>query len=778
MASIRNEWSGASLASGRYRVGERLGRGGMGTVYKARDTRLLADVVVKVPHGAILEDEGFAARFEAEIHTLAQLSHPQIVKVTDVDRHDGVPFFVMQYLPGGSLEDRRRSGPPPDGFPVILDPRDLASWLPGIAGALDYLHERGFVHRDVKPANILFDARGNPFLSDFGVIKVLASAEPELTRRAQTGAGMVLGTAEYMAPEQVMGEAVDGRADQYALAVSVYELLCGRRPFEDATTTKLFVMQIKDEPPALEAFAPWIPAEVSRAVLKGLAKEREGRYPSCDALAGAVREAVAATLCNRPSRVRLRCPSCGKSMSLPSEKFELLRQRPRVFPCPACQAPIRGEKTVQFSGEGPAGTGVSISTSAFNAAVPNRTVVERPGTLVERIGTVVELPGSGLERSGTVLEASGTMIERNFTTLEPSLSLSPPGAGPSPGKWPVWLIGGLAAGVTAIGIVVGSTLAKSRPTPPPSPTTPVPVLAASTAPGPVPAPASSSPAGVPAGVVASPGPKPEVAKVAAKPAPAPKPTPLPAPEPKRIASLGSKPPAPARTYEHLKTPQILKDVRSSPARFVGKEVELRHLYLIGEVRRVETSAGATRTLAISEPDLDIRVRDGLAGARPRGGTEVVLDIHPSLAAQLDAMPRASSLENLAVPTVQVDREPGEEEPRIRVVRLEFLKSYTPVVYHAGFKGDLRLNYETLVIEPGKASESKGSRDLWTRNERLGFLETRLSKAYDRNRSLQFKAIALSIASAQNAIASRAAQAEFARQNAIQADVRKIMSGGR
>src|SRR5262249_46080616 len=159
-----------------------------------------ADVVVKVPRQAMMEDPEFAGRFTREIRSLVQLSHPHIVKVTDVGEWEGSPFAVMQFLPGGSLEDRRPIGA--GGHPLPCEPKEVPGWLGAVAGALDYVHAQGYVHRDVKPANILFDGDGHAFLSDFGVAKVLSSsAAAGGSRTAMTGAGMVLGTPEYMAPE-------------------------------------------------------------------------------------------------------------------------------------------------------------------------------------------------------------------------------------------------------------------------------------------------------------------------------------------------------------------------------------------------------------------------------------------------------------------------------------------------------------------------------------------------------------------------------------------------
>src|SRR4051794_1480310 len=167
------DWVGLTL-DGRYAVTAKLGEGGMGFVYRARDTRLNCDVVVKVPRAAMLEGAGFRERFTAEVGALVRLAHPHVVRVTDFGQHDRVPFAVMQFLPGGSLDDRR----PKDahGHPKPVSPRTLAEWLPAVAEGLDFVHQQGYVHRDIKPANILFDAYKNAYISDFGVAKVVSAA--------------------------------------------------------------------------------------------------------------------------------------------------------------------------------------------------------------------------------------------------------------------------------------------------------------------------------------------------------------------------------------------------------------------------------------------------------------------------------------------------------------------------------------------------------------------------------------------------------------------------
>ena len=186
MTMIDSDWNGSSVSDGRYLITAKLGEGGMGIVYRARDTRLGMDVVIKVPRQVMLADPEFAGRFAREIRSLVKLSHPGIVKITDVGEYQGLPFAVLQYLPGGSLEDREGG---PGKRATVADPTSLSDWLPGIASALDYIHSQGYVHRDVKPANILFDAQGYAFLGDFGVIKVLTATEDSKIARSATAQG-------------------------------------------------------------------------------------------------------------------------------------------------------------------------------------------------------------------------------------------------------------------------------------------------------------------------------------------------------------------------------------------------------------------------------------------------------------------------------------------------------------------------------------------------------------------------------------------------------------
>jgi hypothetical protein len=423
------DWEGLTLSGGRYRITAKLGEGGMGFVYRALDQNIDAEVVIKVPRQAMMDDPEFAGRFTREIRSLVKLSHPHIVKVSDVGTVEGVPFAVMQFLPGGSLEDQRPVGP--DGRALACDPRKISGWLGAVADALDYIHTQGWVHRDVKPGNILFDSQGHAFLSDFGVAKALASspsAAPSQT--AATGAGMVLGTPEYMAPELIMGEPFDGRVDQYALAITVYELLCGRRPFEDETKTKVLVLHTSKLPPALTEWSNAFPEKLSQVVLKGLAKDPAARYPRCADLARAVAAAVEG-LAAQDGRVRLKCTACGRTASMPAADFARLKESGKRAPCPACKTPIDVSSAVHVApGASPGGTmKFSIAGNPGEYALSSETLPAAGGTaafnpLAGPSGTLASPATAHAAPGGTMAlsaqtkpvprQGSGTLIERTL----------------------------------------------------------------------------------------------------------------------------------------------------------------------------------------------------------------------------------------------------------------------------------------------------------------------------------------------------------------------------
>ncbi|MDJ0973237.1 MAG: serine/threonine-protein kinase [Planctomycetota bacterium] len=270
-----------ALLKHRYQVEDKLGQGGMATIYKALDTELGRQVVVKVPLPTIMQTEGFKERFEGEIRGLIDVEHPHVVSILARGEHEHVPYFVTQFCSGGNLEDRIE-----EAKAHRLDPKAITPWLPKIADALDFIHQKGIVHRDIKPANILFDDAGNVYLSDFGVAKALGPQDAGLT-----ATGLTLGSPEYMAPEQVANDDLGPPADQYALAVTVYECLSGTFPFTGDNPLTVLAKKCSEPAPSL-AKEHDVPREISDVVMRALEADPEDRFENCTAFAAAFEVAL------------------------------------------------------------------------------------------------------------------------------------------------------------------------------------------------------------------------------------------------------------------------------------------------------------------------------------------------------------------------------------------------------------------------------------------------------------------------------------------------------
>lgn len=279
--SMSTNLSGQTIAGGRYRVDARLGTGSMGHVFRAKDHNLETDVVIKVPTLARLEIEEFRNRFLQESRFLVKLTHPHIVRILDVGEHGTVPYFVMQYIGGGSLETRIYPEPT---RPAPQSLAQVAEWLPRMSDALDFVHGRGFIHRDIKPANILFDEFGHAYLSDFGLSRLV---HPDEDNSRMTAAGAVVGTPNYVAPEVVLGMKYDGRADQYSLAMTIYEALTGLVPLEGPSPSATMVNQTSKVPPPPSQHNPVVPAAVDAVILRALSKSAGKRFPNCQEFSNA-----------------------------------------------------------------------------------------------------------------------------------------------------------------------------------------------------------------------------------------------------------------------------------------------------------------------------------------------------------------------------------------------------------------------------------------------------------------------------------------------------------
>jgi serine/threonine-protein kinase len=261
---------GTELAG--YGIESLLGWGGMSVVYLAEDLRLKRRVALKLLTARLAEDESFRDRFLRESELAASIDHPNIVPIYEAGTTEELLYIAMRYVEGRDLKERLQLG--------RLDPGEAIGIVAQVASALDAAHARGLVHRDVKPSNVLLDTGARPdgsdhvYLADFG-----------LTQRVSEGAGIgedgqLLGTIDYVAPEQIAGEEIDGRADVYSLGCVLYECLVGQPPFRSDSDLAVVFAHLEAEPPPPSAGRPELPAALDAVIARALAKEPEQRYPS------------------------------------------------------------------------------------------------------------------------------------------------------------------------------------------------------------------------------------------------------------------------------------------------------------------------------------------------------------------------------------------------------------------------------------------------------------------------------------------------------------------
>ena len=251
---------------GPYRIIAQIGQGGMATVYRAYHAAMDRDVAIKVLPQQLAESSEFSARFRQEARTIAGLEHPHILPVYDHGESDGLPYLVMRCLDAGTLKDRLGKG--------RLPLNEIDRLFSQLADALDYAHARGVVHRDLKPSNALLDARGNLFLADFGIAKLLESD------KHFTSTGALVGTPAYMSPEQAQGHKVDQRTDIYSLGIILYEMVTGQVPYEAETPLAVILKHINEALPLPSSVYPSISPAIERVILKALAKNPDDRFAS------------------------------------------------------------------------------------------------------------------------------------------------------------------------------------------------------------------------------------------------------------------------------------------------------------------------------------------------------------------------------------------------------------------------------------------------------------------------------------------------------------------
>lgn len=303
---------------GHFRILERIGRGGMGDVYKAFDESLERFVAVKVLPPELARDEEFVRRFRAEAIAAAQIGHPNIVPVHFIGQDAGLHFFAMQFVDGESLAQRlHHSG--------RLSADEAVQIIRQCLGALQAAHSRGLIHRDVKPGNILLEAEtGRALVVDFGLVRAIGSTR-------MTATGTVMGTVDYLAPEQARGESVDGRADIYALGIVLYQLLAGRLPYTAENPTAMIFCHAYESPFPLEEAAPDLPDSLRAVVARMMAKNPAERYQSCNEIGDELRAVgegrpISAAPAS-PSTTLLRAPAPDQEMEPPERFVELVASR-------------------------------------------------------------------------------------------------------------------------------------------------------------------------------------------------------------------------------------------------------------------------------------------------------------------------------------------------------------------------------------------------------------------------------------------------------------------
>jgi len=277
----------ASVLAPHYEVDSEIGRGGMGIVYCAQDKRLKRNVAIKLLPPELAFRTDIRSRFLREAETAAQLSHPNIVPIYNVEERENLVFFIMAFIAGDNLATRLQK----EG---VMEAGEVRKILREVADALAYAHKRNVVHRDIKPDNILLDAdTGRAMVTDFGIARALTDTGDSRL----TATGMAIGTPAYMSPEQSAGESdIDGRSDLYSLGVVGYQIACGDLPFNAPNTPSMLVKHLSEMPPPLEHRQPDLPADLARAIMVMLEKDPNDRFPDAQSVVVALTSGVMPTL--------------------------------------------------------------------------------------------------------------------------------------------------------------------------------------------------------------------------------------------------------------------------------------------------------------------------------------------------------------------------------------------------------------------------------------------------------------------------------------------------
>jgi len=407
---------------GPYQIIGQIGKGGMATVYKAYHANMDRYVAVKVLAHQFAQSEEFLGRFQQEARLIAHLEHPHILPVYDSGESSHMPYLVMRYLEAGTLKDRLTAG--------ALSRDEIDRLFTQLADALAYAHENGVIHRDMKPSNVMLDKRGDIFLTDFGIAK-LVEGSPQFT-----ATGAVTGTPDYMSPEQAQGGKVDQRTDIYALGVILYEMLTGRVPYEAETPLAVILKKIQEPLPPPSSINPSIPAELEAVVLKALARDPADRFQTTRALLEAWKRGIAAvTSAYRPA------PLAGPAAEIPSSTR--LPAQPILAPAPSPAAPVRGHKpTMLIAG---------LSCAGLVALAAIAVIVIVIATNLNNRGDKTKLASSVTESAPATQRATATEVLRipepsstfavpptRLPAVSPASAVRLPMASPARENWQSW----------------------------------------------------------------------------------------------------------------------------------------------------------------------------------------------------------------------------------------------------------------------------------------------------------------------------------------------------
>jgi serine/threonine protein kinase len=448
---------GKSLG-GRYQITRLLGQGGMSAVYRATDPNLHREVAIKVIHPQFSHNPEFVGRFEQEAAAVARLRHPNIVQVYDFNNDDELYFMVLEFVEGRTLfeilQDYSRKGehiPYKDAIQIAMQ----------VAEAAEYAHKKGMIHRDIKPANVMIDPQGQAVLMDFGIAKIVGG-------QIHTAAGAVIGTAKYMAPEQVRGDAPDHRTDIYSIGVVLFEMASGKPPFDADSAISLMMKHLQDPLPNLRELQPDIPDSLVTIISKSLAKDPASRYQTAGDLAKALKKAHIRYEAKEDElfrTVQMKAEDLSQAITPPKKAAEadLLKTQKVAsenFDQEAPPAEPPGiDKTVRVDSE------TAAESESFETRKIDTEKLEAPDVLKTQL---VSPPGKPMPEAGAPAAPSsgpeGTMVvdEGKFPyptkgedragggTRQPSKASGGAGRRPNLALW-----GGIIGAVVLIGIILG-----------------------------------------------------------------------------------------------------------------------------------------------------------------------------------------------------------------------------------------------------------------------------------------------------------------------------------